>query len=130
METTVETIDADRAGLAALIAPSFVGVVAVALIAVGGSGDDLADLANVVAGLALLVVAAPTTWLVVILPVDLPGWGVVAFGLLTSLPLWFWFGAAQAKRSATWRIWTLRYAGRLMLVWGVSLIAVVVLGQL
>ncbi len=129
MTTTLTTVDPDRAGLVALGAPSLVGVLAIALIATGGRGDDLADLANVIAGLAFLVLAAPTTWLVVAIPVDLPGWLIVAAGLLTSMPLWFWFGAVQARRSSNWRIWTLRYSGRLLLVWGASLIAIVVLGQ-
>lgn len=113
-----------RGGIAALAYPLL--LVATALSVGFRKAGDLQDFAASFVGSILTVVALPTVWFVSFDFIDVTRMTVFAFGLLTSLPLWYLVGAAIGMRSANWGAWIRTYIGFCM-VWTLLNFAVLAL---
>ena len=88
-------------------------------------GGDMTDIAGAVLGAMMFVIAAPTAWIFVFDFIEVSRFAVMATAMLTSLPLWYLFGARMAVVSGNWGRWVSRYI-RLSLVW--TAFNIVVLG--
>lgn len=76
----------------------------------------MGDFAASIAAAVLFVVAAPTAWVLAFSFIEMSRFGVLAFGVLTSFPLWFIVGRLLAARSEQWIHWFRTYA-MLCVVW-------------
>jgi hypothetical protein len=92
-------------------------VLIVAALSVGfRSGGDMGDFAASLAGAVLFLIAAPTAWVLSFPFIDVTRFTVFVFGLVTSVPIWYFVGRALAIRSPGWMEW-LRAYGILCVSW-------------
>lgn len=92
-----------RGGIAAQAYPLL--LIATALSVGFRKAGDLQDFAASFVGSILTVVALPTVWFLSFDFIDVTRMTVLGFGLLTSLPLWYFVGAQIGVRSPTWGTW-------------------------
>ncbi len=93
--------------LCALVYPTLIGVIG---LSVGfREGGDMGDFAASIAGSVLFLVAAPTAWVLAFPFIDVTRFTVIVFGIVTSAPLWWLFGAALARATEGWGLWWRRY---------------------
>jgi hypothetical protein len=103
-----------RGGIAAMAYPLL--LIATALSVGFRKAGDLQDFAASFVGSILTVVALPTVWFLSFDFIDVTRMTVLAFGLLTSLPLWYLVGAEIGARSPSWGSWIRAYLAA-CLVW-------------
>lgn len=113
-----------RGGIAALAYPLL--LVATALSVGFRKAGDLQDFAASFVGSILTVVALPTVWFLSFDFIDVTRVTVLAFGLFTSLPLWYLVGATIGMRSPNWGTWARTYVAA-CLVWTLVNFAVLAL---
>jgi mannitol-specific phosphotransferase system IIBC component len=95
-------------GLFALGYPTV--LVAIALSVGFRRGGDMGEFAATVAATGLFLIAAPTSWVLAFSFIDVTRFTVLVFGVFTSVPIWYVFGVALARRSDGWIEWLRRYA--------------------
>gem|GEM_PF-1598485 len=86
-------------------------VLVVAALSVGfRSAGDMGDFAASLAGAVLFLIAAPTAWALSFPFIDVTRFTVFVFGVVTSVPIWFFVGRGLALRSPGWMEWLRGYA--------------------
>lgn len=91
---------------------------------------DLQDFAASFVAAVMLVVALPTIWFLSFDFIEVSRMTVIVFGLVTSLPVWYFLGTALAVRSETWGRWFRLYV-TIALVWTLAiLLGLAVIGAL
>ncbi len=116
---------ARAAAVAALTYPGLL-LVGVVLLWPDRSGD-VTELAKAALAVLLLVVAAPTAWLLI--PWNVPVSIVLGVGLPSGLVAWAWFGS-WLRNVGTWRRWRRFYAGAALGWTGMCMFGFVVLTRL
>jgi hypothetical protein len=92
-------------------------VLVVAALSVGfRSGGDMGDFAASLAGAVLFLIAAPTAWALSFAFIDVTRFTVFVFGIVTSMPIWYFAGRGIAAQSSEWIKWLQTY-GILCVVW-------------
>jgi len=77
-------------------------VLVVAALSVGfRAGGDMGDFAASLAGALLFLIAAPTAWALSFPFIDVTRFTVFVFGIVTSVPIWYFAGRGIATRSWT-----------------------------
>ena len=104
-------------GIAGLLYPSM--LVALGIGVEFTSSGGLRGFSTAYMGTLLFLIAAPTSWIFAIDFIEAGRFTVVAFGVLTSFPLWYLVGAGVAGRSRQWVEWAGRYL-TLAAVWSVA----------
>lgn len=83
----------------------------------------MGDFAASLAGAVLFLIAAPTAWVLAFPFIDVTRFTVFAFGIASSVFLWFLVGRAIAGQSSDWTQWLRRY-GITCVAWtGFNLVA-------
>jgi hypothetical protein len=81
-------------------------------------------------GTLMFLIAAPTAWIFAIDFIEAGRFTVIAFGILTSFPLWFLIGGGLASGSRQWLEWAGRYV-TIAAVWSVlSLLIIGIIGSI
>lgn len=95
-------------GFAGLLYPA---VLVVAAVSVGyRTGGGMGDFAASIAAAVLFIIATPTAWVLAFSFIEVSRLAVLAFGVVTSFPLWWILGRAVAGRSQRWGTWFRTYA--------------------
>ncbi len=102
-----ETLPRGLGGIAGLVYPSV--LVALAIGVEFSAQGGLRGFGTAFMGALLFVIAAPTSWLFAIEFIEAGKFTVIAFGVVTSFPLWFLVGAGLASVSRHWTEWAGRY---------------------
>lgn len=119
-----QTISPALGGAFGLIFPTVIGIAA---LSVGfRDGGDMADFAGSMAAAVLLLIVAPTSWVLAFPFIDVTRFTVLLFGIGTSAPLWWLVGVAIARTSDRWVVWTRRYIV-VSIVWMVANIVAIAL---
>ena len=115
-------------GLVGLVYPSV--LVGLALSVEFATSGGIRGFGTAYLGGLVFVIAAPTAWLFAIDFIEAGRFTVIAFGVLTSFPIWFFVGAALARGSRNWMEWSGRYL-TVAAIWSVvSLLVVAIVGSL
>lgn len=109
-------------GVAALVYPSLLVALSIGVEFTSSGGISGFGAAYMAA--LLFVIAAPTSWIFAIDFIEAGQFTVVAFGVVTSFPVWYLMGASIASGSRTWTEWGGRF-GTLVVVWTVVSIVLV-----
>lgn len=115
-------------GIAALGYPLI--LVIVALGAGFRQGGDMSAFAATLAATVLFLIAAPTAWVMAFDFIDVTRFTVLAFGIVTSAPIWYVVGVALARRSRRWLDWLRRYTLACVLWTAGNLIAIGLIASL
>jgi hypothetical protein len=94
-------------GLVGLVYPTI--LVGAALSVGFRRGGDMGDFAASLAASVLFLIAAPTAWVMSFSFIDVTRFTILAFGVVTSFPLWFLVGSGLARGASRWATWALRY---------------------
>lgn len=106
-KTRVRSVPPISGGIAALSYPL---VLVVAALSAGfRQGGDMNAFAATLAATVLFLIAAPTAWVLSFDFIDVTRFTVLAFGIVTSSPIWYVLGVALARRSEKWLEWLRRY---------------------
>lgn len=100
-------------GISALIYPLALTVLAVGQ---GFAGSSLSGIASAFLAAILFLIAAPTAWVLAFDFIDVSTFTTVSFGLISSLPIWYFVGSAIAGAARDWWEWGRRYA-TVCIVW-------------
>ena len=106
-KTRVRSVPPISGGIAALGYPLV--LVTVSLGAGFRQGGDMSAFAATLAATVLFLIAAPTAWVLSFDFIDVTRFTVLAFGIITSAPIWWVVGVAIARRSVKWVEWLRRY---------------------
>lgn len=119
-----QTVSPILGGALALTFPTVIGLIA---LSVGfRDGGDMGDFAGSIAATLLLLIAAPTAWVLSFPFIDVTRFTVITFGIITSTPLWWLAGVAIARTVEHWVSWATRYI-TLSVAWFVTNIVVIAL---
>lgn len=102
-----QTLPRGLGGIVGLLYPSV--LVALAIGVDFSEGGGLRGFGTAFMGALLFVMAAPTSWIFAIDFIEAGKFTVIAFGVVTSFPLWFLVGAGLAGGSRHWVEWAGRY---------------------
>jgi hypothetical protein len=106
-KTRVRSVPPISGGIAALGYPLV--LVVVSLGAGFRQGGDMSAFAATLAATVLFLIATPTAWVLSFDFIDVTRFTVLAFGIITSAPIWWVVGVAIARRSVKWVEWLRRY---------------------
>ena len=117
-----QQLPANLGGIAGLVYPS--ALVAMALGVQFTSSGGLRGFGSAYMGALLFLLAAPTAWLFAIDFIEAGRFTVIAFGIVTSFPLWYLIGAGLAGGSRQWLEWAGRYVA-VAATWTVLMLLIV-----